>query len=50
VQVGSGAPTLGDAERGELERSGGGPLFVLPRDPDPERIAIVRNLLAGLVP
>ncbi len=50
VQVASGAPTLGDAERSELERGGGGPLFVLPRDPDPERIAVVRNLLAGLVP
>ncbi len=50
VQVASGAPTLGDAERGELERGGGGPLFVLPRDADPERIGIVRNLLAGLVP
>ncbi len=50
VESASSTPTLGDAERGELERAGGGPLFVLPGEPEPDRLAILRNLFSGIVP
>jgi hypothetical protein len=49
VETASGAPTLGEAERAELERLGGGSLLVLPTDLDPERLAILRNIFSRLI-
>lgn len=49
VETASGAPTLGEAERAELERMGGGSLLVLPTDLDPERLAILRNIFSRLI-
>jgi CheY-like chemotaxis protein len=48
----SGAPTLGEIEREEIERAGGGPLFALSAEPDsdPERRAVVQNLFSRLIP
>lgn len=50
VETSAAAPTLGEAERNELERVGDGPLFALPTEPDPERLAVLQNLFARLVP
>jgi CheY-like chemotaxis protein len=50
VESASSTPTLGDAERSELERAGGGPLFVLAGDADAERLATLRHVFAGIVP